>query len=102
LKNWALVASIITIRFMVDQHPSLFEALAWVNNNTFPFQQHLKVACDIVPPLVRTCFLSFEQLIEQQMVQLQDSIRYMKPIVFEFCHVLAPRQVFGLQFDQSS
>jgi hypothetical protein len=61
LRNWALVASIITTRFMVDQHPSLF-------------QQHFKVACDLIPPLARTCFLLFEQLIEQQIVQLQNSI----------------------------
>jgi hypothetical protein len=31
---------------MVDQHPFLFEALARVNNNTFPFQ-HLKATCDL-------------------------------------------------------
>jgi hypothetical protein len=27
LRSWALVASIVAIRFMVDQHPFLFEAL---------------------------------------------------------------------------
>jgi hypothetical protein len=40
LRNWALVALIIAVRFMVDQCPFLFEALMQVNNNTFPFQQH--------------------------------------------------------------
>jgi hypothetical protein len=30
--------------------------------------------CDLLPPLVRTCFLLFEQFIGQQMVWLQDSI----------------------------
>jgi len=74
LRNWALVASIIVIRFIVDQHPFLFEALAWVDNNTFPFQQHFKVACGLLLAAICTCFLSFEQLIGQQMVQLQDSI----------------------------
>jgi hypothetical protein len=32
LGSWALVASIITTRFMVDQHPFFFEALSRINN----------------------------------------------------------------------
>jgi hypothetical protein len=68
LGNWAFVASIIVVRFMVDQRPFLLETLTRVNNNTFPFQQHFKVAYDLLPPLVRACFLSFKQLIEQQIV----------------------------------
>jgi hypothetical protein len=59
---------------MVDQRPFLLEALARVDNNTFPFQQHFKVACDLLPPSTCVCLPSFEQLIGQQMVQLQDSI----------------------------
>ncbi len=59
---------------MFDQCPSLFEALAQVDNNTFPFQQHLKVACDLQPPLAHVCFVLFEQLIGQQMVHLKNSI----------------------------
>jgi hypothetical protein len=38
LRNWALIILIITIKFMVDQYPFLFEALAQVNNNIFFFQ----------------------------------------------------------------
>jgi len=67
LGSLALVASIIIVRFMVDQHPFLLEALAQVDNNIFPFQQHFKVACDLLLPLAHTCLLPFEQLIEQQM-----------------------------------
>jgi len=74
LGSRALVASIIAIRFMVDQCPFLFETLAQMNNNTFPFQQHLKAACDFLSPPSRTYLLSFEQFIGQQTVQLQDSI----------------------------
>jgi len=37
LKNWALVVLVITIRFMVDQRPFFLEALARINNNSFPF-----------------------------------------------------------------
>jgi hypothetical protein len=59
---------------MVDQRPFLFKTLTWVDKNTFPFQEHLKATCDLLPPLAHVCFLPFEQLIEQQMVQLQDSI----------------------------
>jgi len=88
---------------MVDQRLFLLEALTQVNNNTFPFQQHLKGACDLLPPPTRACFLSFEQLTGQQMVLFQNSIskclhhhnlskcsltRYMKPIVPKFYHVL--------------
>ncbi len=35
LGSWAFVASIIAIRFMVDQCPFIIEALTWVNNNIF-------------------------------------------------------------------
>jgi hypothetical protein len=38
LGNWAFIASFIIVRFMVDQHPLLLEALAQVDNNSFPFQ----------------------------------------------------------------
>jgi hypothetical protein len=55
---------------MVDQHPFFLEALTLVDNNTFPFQQHLKVACDLLPFLAHVCFPPFEQLIGQQMIQL--------------------------------
>jgi hypothetical protein len=32
------------------------------------------MACDLLPPPTFACLSSFEQLIKQQMVQLQDSI----------------------------
>jgi len=60
LESWAIVISIITARFMVDQCPFLFEALIQVNNNTFPFQQHLKAACDLLPLVAYACLLPFE------------------------------------------
>jgi hypothetical protein len=59
---------------MVDQCPFLLEALTQVDNNTFRFQQHLKVTCDLLPPPTYVCLLPFEQLIKQQMVQLPNSI----------------------------
>jgi hypothetical protein len=74
LGSWVLVVLVITIRFMVDQHPFLLEALTWINNNTFPFQQHLKATCDVQPSPACACLPPFEQLIGQQMVQLQNSI----------------------------
>jgi len=74
LGNLALIASIIITRFMVDQHPFLLEALTQVDNNIFPFQQHLKVTCNLLPSPTRTCLFPFEQFIGQQMVQFQDSI----------------------------
>ncbi len=74
LRSWALIVLIIAIGFMVDQHPFLFETLAQVDNNTFPFQQHFKATSDLLPPLVRVCLLLFKQFIRQQMIQFQDSI----------------------------
>ncbi len=38
LRSWALVVSIIIVRFMVNQCPFFFKALAQVDNNTFFFQ----------------------------------------------------------------
>ncbi len=58
---------------MVYQCPFLLEVLAQ-NNNTFPFQQHLKMTCDLLPPPSHACLIPFEQFIEQHMIQLQDSI----------------------------
>jgi hypothetical protein len=58
---------------MDDQCPFLLESLIQFYNNTFPFYLHLKVACDFLPLLVLMCFLPFEQVIEHQMAQLQNS-----------------------------
>jgi hypothetical protein len=33
-----------------------FDALTQVDNNTFLFQQHFKVAYDFLPPLICACF----------------------------------------------
>jgi hypothetical protein len=72
LGSWALVASIIVARFMVNQHPCLFEAFTQVDN--YPFQRHFKSTCDLLPFQARACFPPFKQLIGQQMVHLQNSI----------------------------
>ncbi len=74
LGNWAFVASIIIAKFMVDQHPFFLKILAQVDNNIFPFHQHLKATCDLLLPPARMCLFPFEQFIRQQMVHLQDSI----------------------------
>ncbi len=60
LESWAFIILVIDVRFMVDQHPFLFEALTQININTFPFQQHLKVACDLLPPPTHMCLFPFE------------------------------------------
>jgi hypothetical protein len=49
---------------MVDKHLFLFETLEQVDNNTFYFQQHFKVACGLLSPPTRACFPPFEQFIE--------------------------------------
>jgi hypothetical protein len=50
LGSWALVASIIAARFMVDQRRFFLEALTRIDNNSFSLQQHLKVICDLYHP----------------------------------------------------
>ncbi len=69
LESWALVISIITAKFMVDQCPFLCEVLAQVDIKTFPFQQHFKVAYELLPHVAYACLPPFEQFIGQQMVQ---------------------------------
>jgi hypothetical protein len=63
LNSWAVVASIIVVKFMVDHHPFLLETLTRMDNNTFPFQQHLKGTCNLLLPPICACLLPFEQLI---------------------------------------
>ncbi len=58
LRNWAHVISITIVKFMVNQCPFLFETLIRVDNNTFFFQQHFKVACNHLSPL-HACVSSF-------------------------------------------
>jgi hypothetical protein len=60
LRSWAFVVLLIVARFMVNQHHFFLKALTQINNNTFHFQQHLKAACDLLPPLACACLLPFE------------------------------------------
>jgi hypothetical protein len=64
LGNWAFVASIIVVKFMVIQCFFLLETLTQIDNNTFLVHQHLKMTCDILTPPADTCFLLFEQHIK--------------------------------------
>jgi hypothetical protein len=68
---------------MVDQCPFLLEGLAWVDNNTFLFEWHFKVTCDLLPPPTCTCLHPFKQLIEQQMV-------WFKKIILKHLHHIDP------------
>jgi hypothetical protein len=114
LRSWAFVASIIIVRFMVDQGFFLAWSLntSWQQHLPFPIalQSHLRFSTT----LTRTCFLPFEQLIGHQMVWFQDSIlerlhhhtlsnmlfySIVKPTMLESYYVLGPRWALGLQFD---
>jgi hypothetical protein len=111
LGNWVLVISVIAIRFMVDQRPFLLETLAQVNNNTFPFHQHLKVTCDFLSALFCTCPFLFEQFTSNKWFDFKIPSRgvctiipfptcslmgYLKPIMPKFYHVLAQGWVLRL------
>ncbi len=60
LRSWTLVILIIIVRFMINQHPFLLETLTWIDNNTFLFQQCLKVTCDLLPPPTHASLPPFE------------------------------------------
>jgi hypothetical protein len=89
---------------MVNQYPFLLEALARVDNNTFLFQQHLKVVCDsYCRELARVFFhlnnsygnkwFDFKIPFQSVYIIIPFStcflMGYLKPIVLEFYHVLA-------------
>ncbi len=59
--------SAVTFRFLIEQH-HLFKTLVQVDEGTFPFQQHLKVANNLLLLLTHACFPPFRQLISQQVV----------------------------------
>jgi hypothetical protein len=59
--------STVASRFLIEQD-HLLKTLVQVDEGTFPFQQHLKVANNLLLLLARACFPPFEQLINQQVV----------------------------------
>jgi hypothetical protein len=59
--------SIIASRFLVEQH-HLLKTLIQVDEGTFPFQQHLKAANNLLLLLTHACFPPFGQLTTQHMV----------------------------------
>jgi hypothetical protein len=56
LRNWAFIILIITIKFIIDQYPFLFEALTQVNNNIF-FSNNSSKWHVISPPQLVHVFL---------------------------------------------
>jgi hypothetical protein len=108
LRSWVFVVSIITTKFMVNQHPFLFEALTRIDNNTskwlaiFYRSHHVHVffllnnslgnkwfnfripslsSCTIIP--FSACFPT----------------RNLRHIMLEIYHLLALRLALGFQFD---
>ncbi len=94
---------------MVDQCPFVLKVLTWVDNNNFPFQQYLKITCDLF-----TIFLLLNNSLNNKWFDFKipfqsvytiipsltcSPIGYLKPIVIEFYHVPTLGQAFGLQFD---
>jgi hypothetical protein len=103
--------SIIATRFIIDQHPFFFEALAQVNNNTFIFQQHLKATFDLLLPLSRHVFLLLDNSLRIKWSNFRIPLWsvytiitfltcfptwYLKLIMFKFYYVLILWWVFGL------
>jgi hypothetical protein len=59
--------STVASRFLIEQH-HLLKILVQVHEGTFPFQQHLKAANNLLLLLTHACFPPFGQLISQQVV----------------------------------
>jgi hypothetical protein len=114
LRSWAFVIAIIVDRFMLNQHPFLLEALAWVDNDTFPFEQHFKVICDFYHPQPMHVFFHLNnsscnkwfnfKIPSQNVYTIIPFLAcswtvYLRLIMPEFFHLLAQGWVPSLQFD---
>jgi hypothetical protein len=73
LGNWALVAPIITIKFLVDHCPFLLEAIGVNNFSPFPFHAHLKMAQKFLPPNLVGCIFHFMQFVKKGSNELKKS-----------------------------
>jgi len=71
--SWTFITLTNAYRFIIEQRPILFESLVWVDDDTFLFQQYLKMTNNFYH-LQNVCLLPFEQPIGQQIDQFQDSI----------------------------
>jgi hypothetical protein len=91
---------------MVDQCPFLLEALTRISNNTFHFQQHFKVTCDLLPPRPMCVFFHLNNSSNNKWFNFKipsqsiytiipflacSLMRNLRPIMPEFYHVLAQR-----------
>jgi hypothetical protein len=105
LGSWALVISVIAIRFMVDQCPFLLEALTQIDNNTswqhviFYHPQPMHVFLHLNNSLGNKWFnfkipsSSIYTIIPFPTCPL---MKYLKSIMAKFYHVLAQGRTFGL------
>lgn len=59
------IAPTITFQFLLNHHPFLLKAIVHVDKNILPFQQQLKIACELLLPPIKVCLLSFEEFIGQ-------------------------------------
>jgi hypothetical protein len=62
------------LSILLDHYPFLLEALIHIDSSSFPFQQQLKGACDLVPLMVCACLPCFEHFINKQNESFQNSI----------------------------
>ncbi len=72
LGNLALVAPIIIIRFLLNNHPFLLEAIGATIWST-PLQAHLRLE-RLLPPNVMFCIPLFVQFVKKGIDQFQESI----------------------------
>jgi len=61
LGNWAFVAPIIIVKFLLNHHPFLLEVMQSNNYCPLPFQAHLKLTKKLFPLDVVACIPPFIQ-----------------------------------------
>lgn len=67
LRNWALIATTITTRFILNHHPLLkLEMISASTFGPFPFETHLKLAGELLPLDMVACVVLFMQFVERR------------------------------------
>ncbi len=90
LGSWALIALIITLRFLVNFRLFLLEAIRVGNSSSLLFQTHLRLVWKLLPMVATLCIPPFEQLVEKDVHQFLKNIskwlhnRSFSNILFDF------------------
>ncbi len=68
---WVLITLALIFHFQQDDHPTLFDLMAHVKANIYPFQVALQDTCVTLRKVIRSHGLPFENLVVQSYLQMQ-------------------------------